>query len=154
MTEGKQMAVYFLDSSALVKRYRQEAGSEQVHKLIDDAERTVISRLAHVEVTAAIVRRGRAAATPAQELESLLARLDRTVNKAFDIVDLDTPIMERATLLARRRGLRGADAIQLACALLARNDATQQEFALVGSDQELNAAAVAEGLTVIDPTQT
>jgi predicted nucleic acid-binding protein len=51
------MAVYFLDSSALLKRYRDEAGSQRVSQLIETGERLVIARLAHVEVSAAIVRR-------------------------------------------------------------------------------------------------
>jgi predicted nucleic acid-binding protein len=92
------MAVYFLDSSALVKRYRHQAGSEQLAILIDAAERSVIARLAHVEVSAAIVRRGRAAGASAHEIDAVHMLLDRDVNNAFDVVEL-----MRLFLIGQRR---------------------------------------------------
>jgi uncharacterized protein len=146
------MAVYFLDSSALVKRYRQEAGSEQVLALMDNGERLVIARLAHVEVAAPIMRRGRAATISQSDLEAALSILERDVRDSFDLVELDSPVLERAVAMTRTHALRGADAIQLACALFARDDAAGVEFAVVGSDKELNEAAAAEDLTVLDPT--
>lgn len=147
------MPVYFVDSSALVKRYRHEAGSERVNQLLDPAERLIMARLTQVEVSAAIVRRGRVTGVSTHDLAAVLATFDRDLRDSFDVVELDAPVIERATALAPRHGLRAADAVQLACALLARADAPQQEFTLVGNDLELNAAAVAEGLSVLDPTQ-
>ena len=150
--EGRIMTVYFFDSSALVKRYRYETGSERVSDLFDSAERLTLSRLAQAEVIAAIVRRSRAAGAPEDGLRGVVAVFSRELEELFEIVELDAPVIEKAAALALKHGLRGADAVQLACALLARNDATQQEFTFVGSDHELNVAAEAEGLAVIDPT--
>ncbi len=45
-----------------------------------------------------------------------------------------------------------ADAIQLACALAARQLASPDDVIFVACDAELNAAARAEGLTVFDPS--
>jgi predicted nucleic acid-binding protein len=53
------MAQHFLDSSALLKRYRREAGSTWMLELSTASKRLVVARLAHLEVTAAVVRRGR-----------------------------------------------------------------------------------------------
>lgn len=147
------MSVCFMDSSALVKRYRFEAGSERVTALIEDSERVIVARLAHVEVSAAIVRRGRVVAAPRRQLESVLEMVDREMLDLFDVVEIDDSIMANATALARRHGLRAADAIQLACAQVARDNARQQEFVLVGSDLELNAAGSAEGISILDPTK-
>jgi hypothetical protein len=36
---------------------------------------------------------------------------------------------------------------------VAQTDAAEREFALPGSDQELNAAASSEGLAVLDPVK-
>jgi hypothetical protein len=61
--------------------------------------------------------------------------------------------MMQSVHLARLHALRAADAIQLACALIACNRAPSHEFIVVGSDQELNADASTEGLMVLDPAQ-
>jgi len=51
--------------------------------------------------------------------------------------------------LVRRHGLRGYDAVQLAAVL--EIHATDPSLTLLSADAELNAAALAEGLTVDDP---
>src|SRR5438045_2028616 len=55
------MPAYFLDSSALVKAYRREAGTNRVTQLLSGSDPIMVARLAQVEVSSAIVRRGRAA---------------------------------------------------------------------------------------------
>jgi len=56
------MAVYVLDSSALVKRYINEIGSAWVLNLFDPAlnNEVLIAAIASVEIVAAITRRIRA----------------------------------------------------------------------------------------------
>ena len=148
------MPRYFLDSSSLVKRYRREQGTERVLELLDGSDPLIISRLAHVEVSSAIVRRGRASGISATDLNDLLGELDREIGSWFEVIELSAPIMTRASALTRAHGLRAADAVQLACALVARDQAPQAELTLVGSDQELNTAASAEGLSTLDPTRS
>jgi predicted nucleic acid-binding protein len=145
------MSVYFVDSSALVKRYRNEEGSPRVAERLEEAEQLLIARLTIVEVSSALVRRARATRMPAEELKVAIATFDGDLRESFDIVELDEPVMERAAAMARKHGLRGADAIQLACAVLARNDMPDAELVLLSCDAELNAAAAAEGLPVEDP---
>ena len=56
--------------------------------------------------------------------------------------------------LATKHALRGYDAVQLAAALEANDERIANELsplALISADDELNAAAKAEGLTVEDP---
>ena len=55
------MAAYFLDSSALVKRYVTETGTPWVIGLLDPAARNrlYIARITGAEVTAALTRRER-----------------------------------------------------------------------------------------------
>jgi len=80
-----------------------------------------------------------------------MAALDDELERSFDVVELDEPVMAHAVAMARKHGLRGADAVQLACALLARTDVTGLQLVLLSSDGELNAAATAEGLQVENP---
>jgi hypothetical protein len=148
------MAAHFVDSSALLKRYRYETGTERVAELLDGSDRLVVSRLAEVEISVAIVRRARAARTAEGELNAVLAMLDRDIRSSFDVVEIDSSVIRLAVDLTRKHGLRAADAIQLASALSARTKAKLQELMLISTDQELNSAASAEGLSVVDPTRS
>lgn len=144
------MAIYFVDSSALVKRYRTERGSRFVADCIENADGLVASRLTKVEVTAALVRRARAANQP-QAVEPALAALEVELRNSFDVVELDEPLVEQAAALARKHLLRGADAVQLACLLLARHDYANDALVLLSADDELNTAASAERLPFENP---
>jgi predicted nucleic acid-binding protein len=121
--------------------------------LLDGSDPLAISRLALLEVSSAIVRRGRAAGISEQDLNTVLAELDREVSQSFDLVELTISIMARALELTRQHALRRADAIQLASAISASEANPLQELNFVRNDQELNAAAMAEGFSIIDPTQ-
>ena len=147
------MAIYFVDSSALLKRYRYEEGSERVSDLLDGADRLLMSRLGQVEVSAAIIRRGRNTGRSEQDLAAVLKRFDQETLNSFDVVELDILVIEGAIAMARKHGLRAADAIQLASALLARDVVSSRELTLLASDQELNAAASSEGLLILDPAK-
>jgi uncharacterized protein len=147
------MANYFFDSSALLKAYRNEIGSQQVVELMQAQHRLFISRLAHVEVASAIARRGRASGTSPALLKNSIAELDREVQMDVSVIESNRAIMRTARRLAELHALRGADAVQLSCALGARRLLARTEpLTVLSSDHELNAAAAIEGLTVIDPT--
>jgi predicted nucleic acid-binding protein len=146
------MSEHFLDSSALLKRYRQEAGSQWMLDLSRQSDRLLIARLAHIEITAAIVRRGRQSAESSQTVTTALAALESDLANELQIIEFSEPLIFRAIELAKARALRAADAIQLASALLARAELPPTtEFFLVSADDELNAAAAAEGLQVENP---
>jgi uncharacterized protein len=145
------MPIYFADSSALVKRYRSEDGSARVLDLLESAGRTFVSRLAAVEVSSALVRRARSIKLSAENLTAALALFDADLAGSLDIIELDQPLMKQAVDVARRHGLRGADAIQLASAQFAQREVLPDTIILLSSDVELNAAAAAEGLQVENP---
>jgi predicted nucleic acid-binding protein len=147
------MKACFVDSSALVKRYRIEAGSERVVTLLKVADRLYMSRLAQVEVAAAIFRRGRGAGAPMLDLESALERFHRDMQISFEVIELEAIVVERAVAMVHKHGLRAADAIQLACATIAVQELPEHDLTFVASDHELNTAALAEGLIVVDPVQ-
>jgi predicted nucleic acid-binding protein len=146
------MPEHFLDSSALLKRYRQETGSRWMLELTAKSDQMTVARLAHVEVTAAIVRRARNLGDSAQDVASALTSLDIDMLRDFQVVEFSDALISRAIVLTKAHALRAADAIQLACALLSRADRpSSTEFYLVSADEELNAAALDEGLRVENP---
>ena len=142
------MARLYLDSSALAKRYLEEAGTARVLELFNTDHHLITSRLTQVEVTSAAVRRGRAGEIPDDLLRDVLVPLDDDLRAALEVSPLSESTLIRSTDVARGHGLRAADAVQLACCLTARSSG---EVTLVSSDEELNTAARAEGLTVINP---
>jgi predicted nucleic acid-binding protein len=145
------MTCHFADSSALVKRYRKEVGSDRLSKLLKSADLIVISRLTIIEVSAAIVRRSRGAGAPQEDLKIALSLLDADTEGLFDIIEFDEPVPTLAVAATRKHGLKGGDSIQLAAALLTRRRTPNLQITFVSCDKELNAAAVAEGLAVENP---
>lgn len=147
--------MFFLDSSALVKLYVEETGSERVESLLaaEPAGSAVISRLAVVEAASALTRRMRKGDLTAESLAGVLRLLDSDVQRRFRSIEIGGATIARALQVIDRHALRTADAIQLACALLAAGDARGGgDETVVSSDRELNAAAEREGFRVVNPT--
>ena len=145
------MATHFYDTSAIVKQYFVEAGSKRVDAMLTDPAIThVISPLTLTEVNSAIVRRAHANA-----VAGLTRRFEHDVEAVFGTVMIDEALFDEAVLLVRRHRLRGCDSLQLASALRV-NQALQtmgevDQVTFVGADDDLNAAATAEGLAVMNP---
>jgi uncharacterized protein len=150
------VAVYFLDSSALVKRYAQETGSAWVELLTDPqaGHHLYLARITAVEVVAAVARRQRGGALSAVDAAAALADFAADLVHQYRQVDITSRLITQAIQLAKMYALRGYDAIQLAAVLtvhVAREAQGLSRLTLVSADHELNAAAVAEGLLVDDP---
>ncbi len=134
--------IEFFDSSALLKRYVEEPGSAQVDALLAaDAERAV-SAITHTEVACALVRRVRDATRLLDQLADDL--------KAPLHVAINDEIVATSVALGVKHRLRGCGALQLAAAV-ALKKATGRPVRFICADADLNVAARAEGLSVIDP---
>jgi hypothetical protein len=150
------MAVFYLESSALVKRYLGETGSVWVMNLFDPAAGhvIVIGVVTAVEILAAIARRARGGTIPAADAAAACAQFRSDLLTDYQTVRLSTGVLSRAMDLAETDGLRGYDAVQLATALAihdARVARSLSTLTFVSADTELNAAALAHGLLVDDP---
>lgn len=149
------MAVYFLDSSAVVKRYVSELGTAWVQGLFDPAgaNRLVVASITGPEVVAAIARRGHGGGLPAAAASRMIDRFRIDFVRSFERVHLTATHIEDAMRLAERHHLRGYDAVQLAAGLAfaSISSAAGLPTTLVSADLELNTAAVAEGLIVENP---
>jgi predicted nucleic acid-binding protein len=150
------MAVLYADSSALAKRYLAEVGTVWVQALLDPASgnEVYVARISHTELIAAITRRERGRTISATD--ATIARADFRADFAarYHPVEVTEVRVEEASLLAEKHGLRGYDAVQLACAMAI--DAMYRmgglpPITLISADAELNAAAAAEGLATEDP---
>lgn len=149
------MPAYFLDSSALVKFYVQESGSDWVRSLTDRDENLLyVVSLAKVETISALTRRLRRGDITKAEFDLACNEAEADFVNQFRVVELTSAIIEDAAMLARKHGLRAYDAVQLAAALDTSKIALQVEstqLTLVSADIELNTAAVSEGFQLEDP---
>ena len=151
------MAVYFFDSSAIVKRYVAEPGTAWVVATCDPATGNDLyaARIAGVEVVAAIVRRTRRGDLSPAHMRQAVAQFRREfATGLYRLIEVTPTLIQRAMGLSETHGLRGYDAVQLAAALSA-NDVRLtmglKALTLVSADGELNTAAQAEGLSVDNP---
>ncbi|MBI3947696.1 MAG: type II toxin-antitoxin system VapC family toxin [Armatimonadetes bacterium] len=150
------MGAYFLDSSALVKRYLSEAGSPWVLHVTHPSagNRLYIVRIAPVEVASAITRKEREGALTSQDAQTAVDQLRQDVMLQYRVVAMDGPLAEDAVAAVRKHALRAYDAAQLAAALSVERQRTagsRPPLTFVCADAVLNAAAAAEGLVVEDP---
>ena len=150
------MAVYFFDSSALVKRYVQETGTAWVLGICNPTANAplYIARITGAEVVAAIARRERSDDLSAADTMRAINQFRLEFAHAFRIVDLTPALVLRAMDVAQTHVLRGYDAVQLAAALeihALRSAQGMSSLTLVSADDELNTAATAEGLPVENP---
>ncbi|HEX8202862.1 MAG TPA: type II toxin-antitoxin system VapC family toxin [Isosphaeraceae bacterium] len=149
------MAIYFFDTSALVKRYVNEVGSAWVDGLIDPAagHSARVASITGVEVVSAIARRERRGSISPTDAATVRADFRYDFANLYQVTVITPAIVTRAMTLAELHAIRGFDAVQLAVALEVAAECLALGLALtlVSADAELNAAARAEGLAVEDP---
>jgi len=150
------VADYFFDSSALVKAYIAEAGTNWVRTILDHPQHRIsISALAEVEVISALTRRFNEGDLTQIELDQACDELSQDC-AAYFLVDVTSQILEAAVGNARNYSLRAYDAVQLASAIAVRTallitQANVTDFTLVSADNALNDVARVEGLQVENP---
>ncbi len=150
------MAGFFYDSSAIVKRYVNEIGSNFIDGLADAKSGHIIllSRISRVEVAAAIARRLKNKSVTASDAQNALAAFQHDLTNNYFTVEITPVLLSRAMSLAIKHALRGYDAVQLAAVLEASDERTANDLSpltLISADTELNTAAQAEGLAVDNP---
>jgi uncharacterized protein len=110
--------IIYFDTSALVKRYVEEAGSREVAALFEE-EHAILGSviIAQVEMAAALQRAIRIAI----DTESLLSEIWQDFLedwKSFTRIQVSGSLVERASQLSFTHKLRGYDALHLAAASL------------------------------------
>lgn len=151
------MAIYFLDSSALLKRYVSETGTSWVQSLFDPAQHNhlAIGMISGAEIVAAVSRRVKGAGLSASEGLRVIRQFRSDFQSEFELIEINGAVIRTAMDLAERHALRGYDAVQLAAASVLNGLSRSRglgDITLVSSDHELNSAAVSHGINVDDPT--
>jgi len=137
----------YLDASALVKYYVAEAGSQDVAQWILENPQAATSLISRAEVAAAITRTIKLSVL---DRETAFQTLKAFQQDWMDYVRLPITemIVARADGLAWELGLRGYDAVHLACAQVWQ-ETIRESVALATFDDELWRAGKLVGLDVL-----
>ena len=151
------MTVYYWDTSALVKRYAQEPGSQWVRQLLTDEVATCdhyTVRVTGPEMIAAVFRKVRMGHLSQVEATTLVNHFRLHWQQPYQILEVTVRVAELAMSLAERHGLRGYDSVPLAAALVlqdVRQSMNLPSLTLVSADLEQLQAGLQEGLLVENP---
>lgn len=144
------MADLFFDTSALVKRYHQEPGTERVDELVDNPEtEVIISSLAIIETVPAFRRKFDRGDVDQAQMNDLIGAFYSEALEEFSVLSMDEGLHRFSFDLIVDDGLRTLDGLQLSTGLAVAR--TMDEVTFVTADDELASTAAKRGLVVEDP---
>ncbi len=151
------MKHFFLDASALIKRYHPEVGTQIVNQLVDkllsvSPDRLIISQLGIAEVVSVLNRKRNAG----QITDSFFKRAASSVlseSKTMFVEFIGPDVIPRSIPLISQHNLNASDALYLRQILdwQAQHGPTGNQIALVAADQRLLRAADRESIACLDP---
>ena len=144
--------MFFVDTSALAKRYVAEVGSTWVRQQVRPSaqNRIVVADLLRVEMLALFARHRRLNTIPANTVSSIRNTFLKHYRTQYWVIQIDRSILLTAGRLVDKHPLRTLDAVQLACALRAVGT-LPQAITFVSADNNLLTAATTEGFATDNP---
>lgn len=150
------MPLYYLETSALVKLYIREPGTQKMLLLVNDVRnhRFTLLALARVEFHSAVGKRERQGDIDRSIARSLCERFDQHLETKFIKQIVNESLLDIATDFVDRYSLRAYDAIQLAGCATLKAASANEEPTFVCSDRPLLKAAELEGFICLDPAES
>ena len=153
------MPSYFLDTSALAKRYHKEIGSQYMDRILEEVgSRSLISNLSIVELESVLAIKTRTGEIDQRSLDIARRRFRADLARQRLLV---APAVHEGHFQSARKllvlygvaeGLRTLDALQLAVALDLQR--AGQISVLVAADQRLCRVAVLAGCAAVNPERS
>ena len=109
--------ILYLDTSALVKLYIEEEGTDEVQRAVEGAESVAASAVAYPEARSAFARLERGGYLSPEDHRTIVSNLD-VEWPSYEVVDVTRDLAGIAGALAARHVLRGFDAVHLASAVV------------------------------------
>ncbi len=132
------MPVYYLDTSAIFKRYRDEPGTEALDTLFDASQADTsfyTSFLTTLELTSSVLRLVKGGQIGRNVADNILARFREDTPDPIRVLPLTDAIVNGAVAVVETHALRSADAIHVATASTIFSLAPELEGVLVSSDR-------------------
>ena len=107
--------ILFCDTSALLKLFVDEIGSDSMAKARSDSEAIAVCRITWAESMAAFAQRSRVKGANQAGLAQAKSLFENTWSN-FVISEVTQPLVEKAGMYAEAFALRGYDSVQLAAA--------------------------------------
>lgn len=150
------MSNFYLDSSALAKRYLTEIGSAWINGITDPAmgNNIVIAEITLVEVAAALAARHRGGGLTLAERDAAILLFTHHYANEYMVIHIERAMIKQAADRTQNHRLRGYDAVQLAVALAVNDHYVARgldPLIFITADTDLAAAGAAEGLAVDNP---
>lgn len=136
--------IVYLDTSALVKLYVEEAGSPEAREVVQEAQVVASSRIAYVESRAAFARKYRERGITRNAYRATIRDIDHDWAH-YLILDVSDDLVKLAGSFTEIHALRAFDAIHLASAVTLQKE-TGRVVAFSCFDTRLSSAARKEGL--------
>ena len=144
------MTHYFFDSSALIKRYHPEKGSDKVNKIMDSEDYLMISSVGMVEFCSAINRKKNQRKITQEDFEFAIWQFFNDVRTRFFVVGLEGYRIAIANDMVFKHNITSFDAVQLASCI---HVGISGDIVFVSADKDLLEAAKSEGLKVLNPEE-
>lgn len=143
---------YFYDTSALLKIYHKEAGTEVAEKYYLDLEKQIyISEVSRIEFNSSLHRKYREKEISESAFKIALQKFKNDRVKRFNVETLTVSILRKAEELiekyGKRKNLRTLDSIQFASFLFI----AEEDTIFMCADKRLNEVVISEGYQIINP---
>lgn len=138
----------YLDTSALLKLYVKEAGSEQVFAAVEQAEHAFSHLITYAELRAALAKVARMRLITADDKLSAQNKFEHDW-LGLNIITPNEVLIRRAGHLCDHFGLRGYDSVHLAAAEAISLRLMPVTLTFACFDKQLNRAAHALGMNLL-----
>jgi uncharacterized protein len=147
------LSSFFVDTSALAKRYLTESGTRWVRGWTRPSagHEIILSDLALVEMFSVLARHERMGLLSTGRATRLRSAFVRHLKTEYISLEIDRTLLHTARRLVSKHSLRTLDAIQLASALKIVAIAPHKPIMFISADNNLLSAATAEGFNVDNP---
>jgi len=139
----------YLDSSALVKRYAEEVGTDFVKSILATDGLITTSKLTYPEILSALMRKVRSGEIEKKTFNGIVDKFDKDWGHIL-VLDFHNDLLPIVKTLIEKHPLKAADAIHLSSALWLKLS-SKVDVTFVASDSNLLKAAGAEKLQVMNP---
>ncbi|KPA09669.1 protein containing PilT protein [Candidatus Magnetomorum sp. HK-1] len=112
------MKNYFIDTSALIKVYHKEVGTEKMLTLYKGNDTLAISELAKIEMISSVYRKYREREITLSTLDILVEKFETDCEERYEVLYFSSLVVDESWLLIRqlsqKYGLKTLDSLQFA----------------------------------------